>query len=117
MKSDQAALFMVTPGADEALIASVERALTSDQADYQVLPTLSGLALRDPYFAQQLSELHKNWHLDPPPARTILDRIRTRIAWWLFGREIAAINATNARILRILDSLTAHLDDGQTRDR
>lgn len=109
-------MFVVSPSADEALIESVERALTTAQPDYQRLPTLSGLAMRDPYFAQQLSELHSSWHLDPPPARSFLDRIRTRIAWWLFGREIAAMNATNARIVRILDSLTTHLDAATKRD-
>ena len=31
-------------------------------------------------------------------------------AWWLVGPELAQVSAMNAHLVRVIDSLTAHLD-------
>lgn len=104
-------LFTVTPSSEgEPLLAAVERALAAPVSPLDTLPTLTNVALGDPYLAQQLASLHSGWELRPPPPRGLLARVRTRLAWWLLGPELAQISATHATLVRLADSLIVQLD-------
>jgi hypothetical protein len=46
--------------------------------------------------------LHDTWEIRPPPPRGLLDRLRTRLAWWLLGPEIRRVNATHATLTRLI---------------
>ena len=84
-------LFTVTPTSeDEPLLAAVERALVTPVSPLDTLPTLTNVALGDPYLAQQLASLHSGWELRPPAPRGLLARVRTRLAWWLLGEPLGA---------------------------
>ncbi|NTW03550.1 MAG: hypothetical protein HGA19_20135 [Oscillochloris sp.] len=109
--SSNSPLFLVpnTPG--EPLLAAVERGLDQGSPSLDVLPTLTGLALSDPFFAEELARLHEQWEIQPQPVQGLLARLRTRLAWWLLGTELAQANATHASLVRVIDSLTTHLDD------
>jgi hypothetical protein len=104
-------IFLVPEAAGEPLMAAVERGLSQGGAALDVLPTLGGLAMSDPFFAQELAGLHRGWEIRPQPARGPLARLRQRLAWWLLGPELAQASATSASLVRVIDSLTAHLDD------
>lgn len=81
------------------------------------LPTLTNVALGDPYLAEQLVTLHHAFELRPQPARSFLSRLRTRLAWWLLGPEMTQLNHVNAALIRTLDSLTVHLDQERAARR
>jgi len=104
-------LFVVAPPAPgQPLIDAIERALAQRTSPLAELPTLTNLALGDPYLAQQLANLHRQWELRPPPAHGLLARLRARLAWWLLGPELAQASATHATLVRLLDSLVVQLD-------
>ncbi|NTV63904.1 MAG: hypothetical protein HGA65_10265 [Oscillochloris sp.] len=104
-------LFLVPDPADEPLLAAVERGLRAGGVGLESLPSLGGLAQSDPFFAQELAGLHAGWELRPQPVPSLLGRLRLRLAWWLLGPELAQASATHAALVRVIDSLTAHLDD------
>jgi hypothetical protein len=54
--------------------------------------------------------MHQNWEIRPLPARSLLGRLRTRLAWWMLGPELSQASTSHAGLLRLVDSLTAHLD-------
>lgn len=101
-------LFVVPAG--EPLLAAVERGLRQGGPPLGELPTLSDLAVGDPYFARELAAIHAGWELRPPPAQGLLARLRVRLAWWLLGPELAQASALHGHMARVFDSLTAHLD-------
>ncbi|NCC32723.1 MAG: hypothetical protein EOM24_11990 [Chloroflexia bacterium] len=104
-------LFVVPDTHDEPLLAAVERALHADHPALASLPTLTELALRDPFLARELITLREQYELRPPPAHGFVARLRTRLAWWLLGAELAQTSAFHASLVRVVDSLTAHLDE------
>jgi hypothetical protein len=101
---------LVHPHDDEPLAAAIARALHSSAVDYRQFTDLSELLARDTYLAEQVQELRQAWAITPPPATSVMARFRRRLAWWLFGPELAQINATHATLTRIVESLIAHLD-------
>ncbi|NNJ09634.1 hypothetical protein EKD04_004780 [Chloroflexales bacterium ZM16-3] len=103
-------IFLVPEAEGEPLLAAVERGLRDGGADLSTLPTLGGLAQDDPFFAEQMAGLHQGWEIRPGPAHGPLARLRTRLAWWLLGPELAQASATHAALVRVIDSLTSHLD-------
>lgn len=104
-------LFVVPePAADEPLLAAIERGLREGGPPLEALPSLTGLVAGDPFLAQELAALHASWELRPPASRGLFARLRARLAWWLLGPELAQASAVNAHLVRVLDSLTAHLD-------
>jgi hypothetical protein len=104
-------IFLVPEAADEPLMTAVERGLGRGGTNLDVLPTLGDLALGDPFFAQELVDLHRKYEVRPQPVEGLLARLRQRLAWWLIGPELAQANAAHASLVRVIDSLTAHLDD------
>ncbi|HWQ12988.1 MAG TPA: hypothetical protein VNL77_09315 [Roseiflexaceae bacterium] len=110
-------LFLVTPAEGEPLDAAVERALASDASALAALPTLTDVAMGDPYLAEQLAALHRAWELRPPQAAGLLARLRTRLAWWLLGPEIRQINAVHATLVRLADSLVVLADQERAARR
>lgn len=101
---------MVNPRDDEPLAAAIARALSGPAIDHHQFAMLSELLTRDAYMAGQVNILHATWAITPPPAATLLARLRRRLAWWLLGPELAQINETHATLTRIVESLIAHLD-------
>jgi hypothetical protein len=111
-------LFTVAVGqGEESVLAAVERGLAQRQSPLAQLPTLTNVALGDPYLAEQLASLHQQWELRPPEARGLLARLRARLAWRLLGPEIERINATHATLVRLVDSLVVQLDDERSARR
>lgn len=104
-------IFLVPEAAGEPLMAAVERGMLQGGAALDALPTLGGLAMSDSFFANELAGLHQSWEIRPRPAAGLLARLRQRLAWWLLGPELAQASAVNASLVRVIDSLTAHLDD------
>jgi hypothetical protein len=116
--SDTTPLFIITPSSlDEPLIDAVERALAQRTSPLTELPTLTNVALGDPYLAEQLANLHRQWELRPPPAHGLLARVRARLAWWLLGPELAQASATHATLVRLIDSLVVQLDEERSARR
>ncbi len=114
----QPKLVVVERGAPQgALLAAVEQALGAAQSPLATLPALTNVALGDPYLAQQLADLHRGWEVRPEPARGILRRIRTRLAWWLLGPELQQVNAVHATSVRLIDSLIVQLDEERAARR
>ncbi len=109
--SGDSPIFLVPEAAGEPLLAAVERGLREGGPALDALPTLGGLAQSDPFFASELAGLHRGWEIRPGRARGLPGRLRARLAWWLLGPELAQASATHAGLLRVIDSLTAHLDD------
>jgi hypothetical protein len=110
-------LFVVVPTDDEPLLVAVERALQSGSAALGALPALTNVVLGDPYLAEQLAELHRNWAITPHTPSGLRSRLRTRLVWWLLGPEVEQINAVHATVVRVLDSLIVHLDQERTARR
>lgn len=110
-------LFIVQPQASEPLLAATERAMQAHTDALAMLPTLTNVALGDPYLAQQLADLHTHWEVRPRAQRSVWARIRTRIGWWLFGPEIQQINSTHATLVRLLDSMIVQLDEERAARR
>lgn len=105
---------------EQPVLASVAAALDElrgDGAALATMPTLTNIALGDPYLAQQLAELRARFELLPPAATGLLDRLRARVAWWLLGRELQQTNRTHAAVVRILDSLLVQLDQERSARR
>jgi hypothetical protein len=117
-KPPESPLFVVAPPKDgEPLVAAIERALERRESPLDQLPTLTNVALGDPYLAEQLASLHHGWELRPPPARGLLARLRARLAWWLLGPELAQASATHATLVRLIDSLVVQLDQERSARR
>lgn len=108
---------IVTVHDDTPLMAQVAQALNQPGLDVAALPTMTNVALGDPYLAQQLIDLHHQWELRPPAAHSLLARIRTRLAWWFLGREFQQMSQTNAILVRIIDSLIVQLDQDRAARR
>ncbi len=105
------AIFPITLAPGQAVLDAVQQAMQQrTPPDLTTLPTLTNVALGDPYLAAQLACLHADFEVQPPPARGLLDRLRTRLAWWLLGRELQQITTTHAEVVRVLDSLVVQLD-------
>jgi hypothetical protein len=105
-------LFVAPPAHEgEGLLAAVERGLRAPRRPLADLPALSDLALRDPYLAGELAALRERWELRPAPASGPIARLRARLAWRLLGPELQQINQAHASLVRLVDSLVAHLDD------
>lgn len=118
MTDPRPSLFTVAPAAaGEPLLAAVGRALEQRASPLDALPALTNVALGDPYLAEQLAGLHTSWELRPPPSRGLLARLRTRLAWWLLGRELTQISATHATLVRLIDSLVVQLDQERSARR
>lgn len=115
--SPSSSLFIVPPSGSEPVLAAVERTMRSQVDALATLPTLTNVTLGDPYLAQQLANLHQHWEVCPQPQRTLLSRIRTRLAWWLVGPEIKQINTTHATLVRLADSLIVQLDQERAARR
>lgn len=110
-------LFIVQPSSAEPILAATERALHAHTDALAVLPMLTNIALGDPYLAQQLADLHVQWEVRPAAQRTLLGRVRARVAWWLLGPEVQQINRTHATLVRLLDSLIVQLDEERAARR
>ena len=110
-------LFTISSDERETLYAAVEQALHSPAAPLAELPTLTNVALGDPYLAEQLAALHRTWELQPEPARGLLARLRTRLAWWLLGPELRQASRVNATLVRLVDSLVVQLDQERSGRR
>lgn len=104
-----AALFIIPPAA-EPFVERIEHALAERRPADVELPLLTDVAQGDAFLARQLAALRDGWEVRPPPPRGLLDRIRTRLAWWLLGPEIRQINATHATLTRLADSLVVLID-------
>ena len=110
-------LFTAAPQPDEPLLAAVERALARRDSPLDQLPTLTNVALGDPYLAEQLAALRAQFPLRPPEARGLLGRLRARLAWRLLGPELDRISTTHATLLRLLDSLVVLIDEERSARR
>lgn len=110
-------LFIVQPPSDTSMIDAVTQALSNPATPYLQLPALTNVALGDPYLAQQLADLHATWELRPPPARSLIARFRTRLAWWLLGPELQQTSAVHATLVRLVDSLIVQLDQERAARR
>lgn len=110
-------LFVVQPSSAEPILVAAERAMHAHTDALAALPTLTNVALGDPYLAQQLADLHTQWEVRPAPQRTLLGRVRARMAWWLLGPEVQQINRTHATLVRLLDSLIVQLDEERAARR
>jgi hypothetical protein len=53
--------------------------------------------------------------LRPPQPRGLLGRLRAHLAWWLLGPELQHMNATNATLIRVIDSLLAQIDSDRAK--
>jgi hypothetical protein len=109
-KREAGQLFLVPEAPGEPLLDAVERGLSQGNGAPADLPTLTGLAAADPFLAAELAAIHTRWELRPQPAGGLIARLRTRLAWWLLGPELAQASAVNASLVRVINSLTAHLD-------
>lgn len=110
-------LFIVQPSSAEPILAAAERAMQAHTDALAALPTLTNVALGDPYLAQQLADLHAQWEVRPTAQRTLLGRVRARAAWWLLGPEVQQINRTHATLVRLLDSVIVQLDEERAARR
>ncbi|MEN9933977.1 MAG: hypothetical protein RLZZ387_556 [Chloroflexota bacterium] len=118
MTDKRPSLVIVTPAAeDEPLDAALERALAAGASPLADLPALTNVAMGDPYLAEQLAALHRGWELRPPPSTGLIARLRTRLAWWLLGPEIAQINQAHATLVRLADSLVVLADQERAARR
>lgn len=86
-------------------------------APLDALPTMTNVALGDPYLAEQLAALHASWEIVPKAGRGLLGRLRTRLAWWLLGPELRQASATHATLTRLIDSLIVQLDQDRAARR
>ncbi|WP_298816955.1 hypothetical protein [uncultured Chloroflexus sp.] len=105
---------LVKPREGEALVSALARALDSPAVSFEQLAQISELLLRDGYLAEQVQMLHAYWAITPPPATSLIARLRRWLAWKLCEPELAQINATHATLTRIVESLIAHLDAERT---
>jgi hypothetical protein len=103
--------FTVVLGEDgQPVLDAIEQAMASRATPLAALPALTNVALADPYFAQQLADLHRSWEVRPDAAPGLLSRLRRRLGWWLLGSELQRINMVHATLVRLIDSLVVQLD-------
>ncbi len=100
-----------------SVLEAVEQAMAARQPPLEALPTLTNVALGDPYLAQQLADLHRRWEVRPRRAQGLLARLRTRLAWRLLGSELEQINTVHATLVRAIDSLVVQLDQDRAARR
>lgn len=117
MSSDQPSLFVVNADPRLPILDAVDQALRDRRAALDDLPVLTNVALGDPYLAEQLAALHRGWAVQPPRSTGLVQRIRTRLAWWLLGRELQQVNAVHGTLVRLLDSLIVQLDEDRAARR
>ncbi len=118
MPSKPSSLFIIPPGAaDQPLMTAIERAMQQGSPILEDLPVLTNVAIGDPALAEQLHVLRQSWELRPEPPHGLLDRIRTRIAWWLLGPELRQASRVNATMLRLIDSLIVLADNERSERR
>lgn len=111
-------LFLVVPASDdEPLAAAAERSLSAGAASLAELPSLTSVAMGDPFLAEQLAALHRGWELRPPAPRGLLARVRARLAWWLLGPELQQANDVHATLVRLVDSLVTLADQERAARR
>lgn len=101
---------IVHPQDDEPFDVAIARALQQSAHNQHQITLLNELLSRDAYLAEQLGILQATWALTPPPATSLLARLRRWLAWRLCGPEFTHINATHATLTCIIESLIAHLD-------
>lgn len=109
-------LFIVDAVGTDPPMDAVVRALEQSSGPLDSLSPTTHVALRDPYLREQLTALHASWEIRPQP-QGIIGRIRTRLAWWLLGPELAQSNSAHASLVRIIDSLVVHLDEERAARR
>lgn len=109
-------LFIVDEIGSEIPIEAIAHAFADGSTSLGALSSTTHVALRDPYLREQIAELHRHWEVRPTP-QGIIGRIRTRLAWWLLGQELAQTNRAHAAIVRIIDSLVVHLDEERAARR
>ncbi len=103
-------LFVVPPPeSGEALLSAIERGMAAP------IPALDAAALSsvvqgDAFLAEQLAALRADFELRPQAGAGAIGRLRVRLGWWLLGPELAQSNATNAALIRVIDSLIAAID-------
>lgn len=118
MTGNPSSLFIIPPPAeDQPIMAQVEQAMQQGKDILEQLPVLTHVAMGDPALAEQLRSLRQSWELRPEPPRGLLDRIRTRIAWWLLGPELRQASQVNATTLRLIDSLIVLVDHERSERR
>ena len=111
-------LYVVNMQDEQPLGAAIEAALASQPAALETLPTMTNVALGDPYLAGQLTALHESWEIQPPhKPRGLLARIRSRLVWWLLKPELQQINLVHATLVRALDSTIVQLDQERAARR
>jgi hypothetical protein len=117
IEPSSSSMFIVQPSSAEPILVAAERAMHAHTGALAALPTLTNVALGDPYLAQQLADLHAQWEVRPAKQRRLLGRVRARVAWWLLGPEVQQINGTHATLVRLLDSLIVQLDEERAARR
>jgi hypothetical protein len=111
-------LFLVDLNQDSAsLLAAIEQSLHHATSPPASLPNLTNVVLGDPYLAQQLTDLHRQWEIRPQRAQGLVARLRTRLAWWLLGPELQQTNQVHATLVRLTDSLIVQLDQERAARR
>jgi hypothetical protein len=115
--SEPPTLVTVTPNADEPLDAAFARSLAQPVAPLADLAVLTNVAMGDPYLAEQLAMLRHSFEIRPPASTGLIDRLRTRLAWWLLGREITQITQVHATLTRVIDSLVVLVDQERSARR
>lgn len=113
----QTDLFIVHNVDNSSVLAAIEQAMANPGAPLVALPSLTNVALGDPYLAHQLADLHRRWEVRPPATPGLLARLRTRLAWWLMGPELQQTNHVHATLVRLIDSLIVQLDQERAARR
>jgi hypothetical protein len=103
-------LFLVQPEANEALDQAIARGMANTSAALHDAPTVTNVLQGDPFLAEQLAVLRSTFEVRPAAESGLLARLRTRITWWFFGKELQQINQNQAALIRIIDSLIVLVD-------
>ena len=117
MAEQRPPLILVPPVDAQPIDALLERALAHGSPALHELPSLTNVAIGDPFLAEQLLALHRNWELRPAPVTGFVGRLRTRLAWWLLGPELQQANAVHATLVRLVDSLVVLVDQERAARR
>ncbi|MBA3946722.1 MAG: hypothetical protein H0X37_19435 [Herpetosiphonaceae bacterium] len=110
MEEQRSSISIIRVGEGGTILDAVEHGLNNATMTASALPMLTNAVLDEPYLAQQLADLHRQWETRPQPATRLVARLRTRLAWWLLGPELQQINAMHATLVRLTDSLLVQLD-------